>query len=404
MPTNLTFLCITTYFKGNDFLKACKEEGNTVFLLTAKKLEDKPWAREYVDEFFYIEDQGHSNYNQEEIIKGLAYVFRTRKIDRVVALDDFDVEKAAFIREQFRIPGMGRTTASYFRDKLAMRIKAAESGIRVPGFSSLFNDAQIQEFTQKYPGPWMVKPRSEASAAGITKSETVEELWETINALGDQRHEYLVEQFKPGNVYHVDCLSIDGKVIFNWSSVYLSPPFDVAHGGGIFRSVTVPFGSPEQHALETLSVDVLKAFGLQYSASHTEVIKSSEDGHYYFLETSCRVGGAHLAEMVEASSGLNLWKEWARLETAVALGIPYQLPPLKKDYAGIILSLSRFQRPEMTPFSDPEVVWQAEEEYHVGCIVQSDDRKRVIELLDTYCEIIATDYHASAPSSIDRIT
>lgn len=403
MSTDLTFLCITTFFKGNDFLKACKEAGNTVLLLTAKKLEHKPWALDYVDEIFYIEEQGHNRYNLDEIIKGLAFVFRSRKIDRVVALDDFDVEKAAFIREQFRIPGMGKTTASYFRDKLAMRMKAAESGIRVPGFSNLFNDTQINEFVEKYPGPWMIKPRSEASSAGITKSDSVDELWNTIHELGDKRHEYLVEQYKPGDVYHVDCLSVGGKVIFNWSSVYLAPPFDVAHGGGIFRSVTVPFGSPEQHALETLSVDVLKAFGLQYSASHTEVIRSQEDGHYYFLETSCRVGGAHLADMIEASSGLNIWKEWALLETAEALGQTYLLPPLKKDYAGIIISLSRHQWPDMSPFSDPEVVWQLNEEYHVGCIVRASDRNRVLELLDRYAEIIKNDYHASAPSSVNGI-
>lgn len=404
MSANLTFLCITTYFKGNDFLEACKEAGNKVFLLTAKKLENKPWAHEFIDEIFYIEEQGRNHYNLEEIIKGLAYVFRTRKIDRVVALDDFDVEKAAFIREQFRIPGMGRTTAGYFRDKLAMRIKASQSGIRVPGFCSLFNDGQINEFTEKYPGPWMIKPRSEASAAGITKSHSVEELWKTIHELGDKRHEYLVEQFKPGDVYHVDCLSFGGKVVFTWSSVYLSPPFDVAHGGGIFRSVTVPFGSPEQHALETMSVDLLKTFGLQYSASHTEVIRSRDDGHYYFLETSCRVGGAHLADMVEASSGLNLWKEWARLETAEASGTPYTLPPLKREYAGIVISLSRHQWPDMSPFQDPEVVWHLEEEYHVGCIVQSENRERVIALLDRYTEIIRKDYHAASPSSIDRIS
>ncbi|GAA4441299.1 ATPase [Ravibacter arvi] len=404
MSSRLTFLCITTYFKGNDFLRACKEAGNTVFLLTAKKLEQKPWAREAIDETFYIEEQGHNNYNQDELIRGLAYVFRTRKIDRVVALDDFDVEKAAFVREQFRIPGMGRTTASYFRDKLAMRIKAAASGIRVPAFSSLFNDAQINEFIEKHPGPWMVKPRSEASAAGITKSHSAGELWDTIHALGDKRHEYLVEQYKPGNVYHVDCLSVGGKVVFNWSSIYLAPPFDVAHGGGIFRSATVPFGSPEQHALETISVDVLKAFGLQYSASHTEVIRSHDDGHYYFLETSCRVGGAHLADMVEASSGLNLWKEWALLETAEALGIPYSLPPLRRDYAGIVVSLSRHEWPDMTPFNAPEVVWKMHESFHVGCIVQSADRNRVLELLDQYAEVIRLDYHASAPNSIDRIS
>jgi hypothetical protein len=398
MSHTLTFLCISTFFKGNDFLKACKSAGNTVFLLTAKKLENKPWAKDSIDETFYIEEQENGTYNMDEIITGLAYVMRSRPVDRIVALDDFDVDKAAHLREYFRIPGMGQTTGRYFRDKLAMRTKAAESGILVPGFSALFNDEQVNAFIEKYPGPWMIKPRSEASATGIKKMHTAEELWETIHSLGDKRHAYLVEQFKPGDVYHVDSISYNSRVIFLWSSKYLSPPFDVAHGGGIFRSVTVPFDSAEEHALETLAVDLLKAFGLRHSASHTEVIRCEDDGKYYFLETSSRVGGAHLSEMVEASSGINLWKEWAKMETAEARGEGYKLPPIKKDYSGIIISLTRQEHPDLTPFNDPEIVWRMEEPHHIGLVVRARSRERVMELLDAYTDIIQREYHASAPA------
>ncbi|QRR03660.1 ATP-grasp domain-containing protein [Dyadobacter sandarakinus] len=397
MSQTLTFLCISTYFKGNDFLKACKEAGNTVYLLTAKKLESKPWTREAVDEFFYIEEGPDKAYNMQDIINGLAYVMRTRPIHRVVAMDDFDVEKAAHIREYFRIPGMGQTTARYFRDKLAMRTKAAESGILVPGFSSLFNDDDINRFIEKYPGPWMIKPRSEASATGIRKMHSAEELWQTIHELGDRRHAYLVEQYKPGDVYHVDSISYNGRVIFLWNSKYLAPPFDVAHEGGIFRSVTVPFDSAEEHALETLAVDLLKAFGLKHSASHTEVIRCHDDGKYYFLETSSRVGGANLSEMVEASSGINLWKEWARMESAEVRGENYKLPPVRKDYAGIIISLTRQEWPDLSVFNDPEIVWTMHEPHHVGLVVRSASRERVLELLDQYADIIRREYHASAP-------
>ena len=398
MTQSLTFLCISTFFKGNDFLTACKNAGNTVYLLTAKRLENKPWVRDSVDEFFYVEEGEDGTYNMDQIISGLAYVMRSRPIDRVVALDDFDVEKAAHLREYFRIPGMGQTTGRYFRDKLAMRTKAAESGILVPGFSSLFNDAEISRFIEKYPGPWMIKPRSEASAAGIKKMHHVDELWETIHSLGDKRHAYLIEQFKPGDVYHVDSISYNGRVIFSWNSKYLAPPFDVAHGGGIFRSVTVPFDSSEEHALETLAVDLLKAFGLKHSASHTEVIRCYDDGKYYFLETSSRVGGANLSEMVEASSGINLWKEWAKMETAEAKGENYKLPPVRKDYSGIIISLARVEWPDLSVFNDPEIVWRMEEPYHVGLVVRSKSREKVMELLDKYAGIIQSEYHASAPA------
>ncbi len=398
MSLPLTFLCISTYFKGNDFLRSCKEAGNIVLLLTAKKLESKDWARDHIDEFFYMEESDGGGYDMNNMVNGLAYVMRSRKIDRIVALDDFDVDKACHLREYFRIPGMGLTTGRYFRDKLAMRTKALEAGIRVPGFSALFNDAEIEGFIEKFPGPWMIKPRSEASATGIKKMNTAEELWSTIHSLGDKRHAYLVEQFKPGDVFHVDSISYKDRVVFLWSSKYLDPPFEVAHGGGIFRSITIPFDTSQAHALETMAVDLLNAFGLKQSASHTEFIKCKEDDKYYFLETSSRVCGAHLAEMVEASSGINLWREWAKMETAVALNETYRVPAVRKDYAGIIISLAREEFPDTSVFDDPEIVWRMNEPYHVGMVVRATSYERVLELLDQYAAIIQEHFHASAPA------
>ncbi|MCB0579872.1 MAG: ATPase [Phaeodactylibacter sp.] len=393
----ITFLCISCYFKGQDFLRACKAAGNTVYLLTRKSLEHQPWPRESVDEFFYIDSEENTPENLSSIGRGLAWLMRSKKVDRIVALDDFDVEKAAFLREEFRIPGMGQTTARYFRDKLAMRFRAAEAGIDVPPFCPLFHDADINYFAAKASPPWVVKPRSEASATGIRKVHSQEELWQVIHSLGDNRHHFLVEQFKPGDVYHVDAITAGGKTQFCRVSRYLNTPFEVAHGGGIFRSHTIGFGSAEDQALQQLNAQVMKAFGMQFSASHTEFIQSKDNGKFYFLETSSRVGGAHLAEMVEFSSGVNLWGEWARLENAIARGEAYQAPTPEKLYAGIIVSLSRFQHPDNSGFNDPEIAWRLNKDYHIGLILRSEKRERVLELLDQYAERIHRDFHASAP-------
>jgi biotin carboxylase len=392
MSDILSFLCVSTFFKGNDFLRACKEAGNTVYLLTSKKLEHEPWVREYIDEFFFLEEKPDGKYDIQEMIGDVAHAMRSRRIDRIVALDDFDVDNTALLREEFRLPGMGQTTARYFRDKLAMRTKAKEAGIRVPAFSGLFNDHEIHIFTQSHPGPWMIKPRAEDSSTGIKKLYTTEELWIAINELGKKRHEYLIEQFKPGPVYHVDSLSMNGRVIFTWSSQYLDPPFDVAQGGVIFRSITVPFDTSESRALETLTVDVLKAFGMQHSASHTEVIRCSDDGHYYFLETSSRVAGDNLADMVEAASGINLWKEWAKLETAVAKNDNYKLPFVRKEYSGIIISDPLRQLPNPFPFNAPEITWKMKNDYQTGCVIRSKNRERIVELLEEYTALIQNNY------------
>ncbi|MGB0525139.1 MAG: ATP-grasp domain-containing protein [Flammeovirgaceae bacterium] len=393
----LTFLCVSCYFKGADFLTACKELGNKVFLVTAKKLEHKPWPREHIDEIFYVEEDEDQAWNMDQVIDGLAYFMRANKVDRMVALDDFDVEKVTHLREHFRMPGMGQTTGRHFRDKLAMRVKAQESGIAVPAFCGLFNDAEINEFADTVPAPWLVKPRGEASATGITKVHNKEELWNVIHGLGDKRHNYLVERFAPGDVYHIDSISHNGKIVFTRVSKYLDTPMEVAHGGGIFRSHMVEFGGEDDKALQKLNTQVMKAFGMRDSASHSEFIKSKETGEFFFLETASRVGGAHIVEMVEAGSGVNLWKEWARLETMVTKGESYKAPKSTKDYAGIVVSLSRFQHPDMSGFNDEEIWWKMNEEYHVGMVLKSNSRTRILELLDDYAQRIFNDFHASAP-------
>jgi biotin carboxylase len=179
---------------------------------------------------------------------------------------------------------------------------------------------------------------------------------------------------------------------------YLDTPFEVAHGGGIFRSGIVAYGGEDEKGVKEMNEKVLKAFGLKSGASHSEYIKNREDGEFYFLETSSRVGGAHLAEMVEMASGINLWTEWAKIEAAAMLGADYQVPEARKDYAGIIISLSKYELADYGQFSDPEVVWRLNKKHHVGVIVRSDDQERIVELLDNYAQIIYHHFHASAPA------
>ena len=66
------------------------------------------------------------------MLYGVCHLCRTQRIDRIIPLDDFDLEKASFLREHLRLPGLGETATRYFRDKLAMRTRAAEHDIAVP--------------------------------------------------------------------------------------------------------------------------------------------------------------------------------------------------------------------------------------------------------------------------------
>lgn len=383
-----TIVCISCYYKGYDFMDEMKRLGNAVILITSENLKEKNWPWHAIDETFYMPELKPSVWNLDHLIQGFSYLMQTRKVDAVVALDDYDVEKAALVRETFRIPGMGQTTHRYFRDKLAMRQKAKDSGIRVPEFTAVFNNDEVNAFADHVPAPWVLKPRSEASASGIKKLHSKEELWESLNELGEERHLFLLESFKPGDVYHIDSLTFNKEIVFTAVSKYLAPPMQVSHEGGVFRTKTLGRYSEEFTALENANAKLLSSFGLMNGATHTEFIKSKEDGKYYFLETSSRVGGAHIPDLVEASSNINIWREWAKIENALLRGNDYRISKPTGYYAGLIIALIKEEKADYTRFGSPETVKFLPIDHHVGIVYKSDDPVVIQERLDQAAEII----------------
>jgi len=393
MPENRppTILCITTYEKGQEFMRHCKRQGCRVILLTAEKLRDADWPRESLDETFYLPNE----LPLADIVKAVTHLARNEKLDRIVALDEFDMETAATLREHLRIPGMGLTTMRYFRDKLAMRMRALDRHLRVPDFVPVVNHGDIQYYLDHVPGPWVLKPRQEASAIGIKKIHSPQELWPILEQLGDKQSAHLLEKFVPGDVFHVDSVVSENEIVFANVSKYGKPPMNVAHGG-VFTTFTVPRGSESDAALRKINGDLIAALGLLRGVSHAEFIQAHEDGNFYFLECAARVGGAFINEMVEAATDLNLWREWARIEIAGGDGT-YRLPKVREDYAGVILSLAKQENPDTSAYNDPEVSMRIKKHHHAGLVLRSSDPQRIPALLQNYADRFVTDFMAVQP-------
>ncbi len=390
-----TILCISSYEKGQEFLRQAKREGWKVLLLTSKSLEYGDWPKESLDNIYFIPDV-NKEWHMPDVINGVSFLARTEQIDRIVALDDFDVEKAATLREHLRIGGMGETTARYFRDKLAMRMKAREAGITVPDFVGILNYDRIRAYMAAVPPPYVLKPRLSAGAIGIIKIHTPEELWRKLDELGDQQSFYLLEKFVPGEIFHVDSILVNKKILFSIVSKYGLPPMEVSHEGRVFMTRTIERGSADETALQQLNRTVLPSLGLLQGVSHTEYIKAYDDGKFYFLETSARVGGAHIIELIEGATGLNLWAEWAKLETAEDV-MTYRPKPLRDEYAGLMVSLAKQQWPDLSGYNDPEIYWKIKKEFHAGLVVKSADVHRIESLLNSYTERFYSDFFTSAP-------
>jgi len=388
----LTFLCITTYEEGQEFMRECKRQGCRVILLTAEKLRDADWPRESLDDTFYLP----ADLPLADTVQAVTHLARTHKIDRIVALDEFDMETASTLREHLRVPGMGLTTMRYFRDKLAMRMRALDRGVRVPDFVPVFNHSDVLYYFEHVSGPWVLKPRQEASAIGIKKIHTADELRPILDQLGDKQSAYLLEKFVPGDVYHVDSVVSENEVVFANVSKYGKPPMNVAQGGGVFTTFTVPRGGDADSALRQINRDLIAALGLLRGVAHAEFIQAHADGHFYFLECAARVGGAYINEMVEAASGINLWREWARIEIASGDG-SYKLPPAREEYAGVILSLARQEDPDTSAYNDPEVFLRIKKHHHAGLVLRSSDPQRLQQLLESYAPRFAQEFTAVEP-------
>jgi len=385
-------LCVSSYEKGQEFLRTCKALGWQVYLLTVEKLRHADWPREAVDEFFFMPEE----LPLPQLLNAVSYAARTRKIDRIVALDEFDMENVSAIREHLRIPGMGLTTVRYFRDKLAMRTRAREAGIAVPGFVHVLNHDEVREFMASLPGPWLLKPRSQASAIGMKKLCQPEELWPWLEKLGDRQSHFLLEQFVPGSVYHVDSVVSERRVVFAETHAYGAPPLDVSHQGGVFTSRTLERTSEDAKALQAINRELIEGLGLQRGVAHAEFLKARADGAFYFIEIAARVGGAYISDVIEHATGVNLWREWAKLEVGAGKE-QYALEGVRQDYAGVIVSLAKQEQPDTSAYNDPEIVYRAKKYHHAGLILKSQNAARVKELLDSYATRFVNDFVASQP-------
>jgi biotin carboxylase/predicted transcriptional regulator YdeE len=387
------FLCIASYEKGHDFLRQLAVLGVRPTLLTVEKLRDAAWPREALEDLATM-PAGLSN---EQILNTVCWMARGRYFDRIIALDEFDLEIAARLREHMRIEGMGTTTTAFYRDKLAMRMGAQKSGFLVPEFCRVLNYDELRAYMERVPAPWLLKPRSEASALGIRKISEPEQLWRVLDELGDRQSTFLLEQFVPGEIFHVDSIVSEGEVVISAVHQYGRPPMQVMHDGGVFTTRTVDRSSRAWTELTAINAALAPALGMERGVTHAEYICSHADGRFYFLEIAARVGGAFIAELIHAATGVNLWREWASLEVAHLRGESYTPPDAAPNYAGSVLCLAKMAEPDTSTFNAPEIVLRMKKEHHAGLIVRSGRPERVRELIEQFSEAFAAQFLATMP-------
>ena len=364
------------------FLKELKRLGSRVVVITEEAALKQPWPRDAVDAIYAVPDI----YDAVAVERAVSYLAREERIDRLVGPGEYDIELAARLREHLRVPGMGDSTARYFRDKLAMRERAAGRGIKVPAFIGAIHRPAIAQFLHETPGPWVLKPRMAASSKGIQKLSDQQAVWRALDQLGDKASHHLLEKFTPGEVYHVDGVVSGGQVVFASAHRYGKPILALHTEGCVYTTWRLDEQGEEAQGLFAMNRRVLAAFGMLAGVFHIEYIRGAADAdgkpsEFYFLEASARVGAGLIEDMVEAESGINLWAEWARLEVGEVLP-PYQVARVHDTYAGVLASAVAREHPDPRPYLSEHVKALPAKPYHLGLLVTGDTEAAVKARLD----------------------
>jgi hypothetical protein len=164
----------------------------------------------------------------------------------------------------------------------------------------------------------------------------------------------------------------------------------------VFTTRTLPREAAETLQLKELNCNLMRVLGLLRGVTHAEFLKAHATGKIYFLEIAARVGGAYISDVIEAATGVNLWREWAKLEVGAGKML-YELPQPRQNYAGVIVSLARQEHPDTFSYNDPEITYRVKKYHHAGFIIKSPREERVRELLDSYAKRFAVDFLATQP-------
>ncbi|MCK9904613.1 hypothetical protein CC117_26805 [Parafrankia colletiae] len=216
--------------------------------------------------------------------------------DRLIARSEYDLLPAAHLRARFGIPGDLPADIAPLRDKWLMRTRAADAGIPQPAFWS------VADFRRDPPatGTYLIKPRLEASSTGIETGDA-RQILDRLAGRG-AASDVFVEEFVPGEIWHLDGYLRRGAVRTVTSSVYVGDCLNFAHGSPLGSAQT-----PDEPGALALLRRTLPVLGQRDGAFHFELIRAS-DGRFLFLETASRVGGAGVAETFELRTGVNLYQ------------------------------------------------------------------------------------------------
>ncbi|PNL17691.1 ATP-grasp domain-containing protein [Micrococcus sp. FDAARGOS_333] len=230
----------------------------------------------------------------------LERLVREHECDNLLALSEFDLLRAARMRDQYGLGGPTLEQTLPFRDKLLMKRALSEAGVPVARFTPIDNVFDLLTFHRTIEGPIVVKPRMGASSIGVCVLRTEQDLdqfcLDSPAFSGDEPAYLIAEEFVENEMFNVDGVTADGRTLACWPS-RTSSCLGFEEGQLLVAS---------QLDADDERVPILRGLVTETIAAlprhdrmifHAEVFLSP-DGTYRLNEIGARIGGAKVRELV----------------------------------------------------------------------------------------------------------
>ena len=278
--------------------------------------------------------------------------------DRVAIITEFDVLRAARLRDKFSIEGQGLESARHYRDKYLMRSVSCQAGLPSPKFTSVTSALEISDFIKEVGLPIVIKPRDLAGSVGAHVLRTDEQCKTFFTQHLDDIYQSpmgsIAEQFVEGKMYHVD------GIIHNGKEVVVAPFGFINDGFAFSRGDDYPIYSLEdtnplkQRIIEyarTLIHDVLPS--PQNLIFHLELFHTPED-ELVLCEIASRMGGGRINDSMRVNTGVDPKMAYLEAEINPDLQVIEPFCTQTSDLAGWMLIPYKvgtlISAPETCPF------------------------------------------------------
>lgn len=272
-----------------------------------------------------------------EVTRVAAELHRRLPFAAVIPGFEYYVPLASGVAAALGLPGLPVGSVTAARDKAEMLATIEERGLRAPMWSPATSEHEAVLAGAKVGFPCVVKPVGSSGSVHVTRADTEDDLVAAYRALvadheldlgRDLGGDVVVTEYLAGPEFSVEGHVTAGEVVVvSVTEKLLGPEPHFVELGHI---VQADLDADVRTRIVRYTEDVVRALGVTLGPFHCEL--RLVDGEPVLIELGARLGGDHIAELVELAAGVSL----TRAMFAAYTGRPLDLhvPPTAR-YAGI---------------------------------------------------------------------